>query len=409
MMKEFRKADVNKGVMVNQAVHEKENLGMMKAVDKGVMVDQKVSDIECDVIDVFETEHEREETRNIAQMPQEMKYGEEENIAGSEVDNIEINDLVIDDLVIDDLVIDDLVSTDIVPVASDIERIHEEEDWVDSFLEQVRKSSTSESQIENQVSHKECSKAKLSGRDISVHLKEDITRKQTQVNEKKSYSTNKKPKHALSGVNEIATFDRRENTRNFTKEELLNQRIMDIRKKNEERLKRVKEIEADKTNAELLKHKAISSSKDHQILRAVSGITNVRARGRGRGRGRGRAISQVNNDTNSPRRRVMGRGRGAMRSDNFKERMQNDNVFEDMALPVEKRQMTTKEKEEYCAWKAEREAIEEERLKRHKEAGGKWVREWDQEKIWDDRFRQWVPDASISKTRTWSFRGDEKN
>ena len=353
----------------------------------------------------------------------------------------------------EDSVTNDLVSDDLMCDVSDSEKIDEEENWVESFLEQEGRSSTYGSNVEiDDASEKECLMVELSGSGNSIDLKVESTLKQTGDNEKKPFDSNDKPKQAHLGSKKIVAVDQKEKTaRNFAKEEMLNKRIFEIRKKNEERLRRAEEIEADKRQAEILERKGKLSSADHHIV-AFSRVTNVRARGRGRGRGRG--ISLVNNYTDSPRRTFIGRGRGSMRSDDLKEKIRDKSDLKDTKVEDEVRkdkelasrssrddrkasqlhehwmprndylsirekregqkQMTNKEKEHYSAynaWKNEREAIEEARIKRHKEADGKWVREWDQEKIWDERSRQWVPheQKSIARARNWGFRGKEKN
>ena len=355
-----------------------------------------------------------------------------------------------DDSAFGELVCSDLFVSDV----SDIEKIDEEENWVESFLEQEGRSSTYGSQIEvNDASEKECS---IAGLGNSIDLKVDIALNETRDNEKKSFASDDKPMQAHPGFKKIVTVHEKEKTaRDIAKEEILNKRIIEIRRKNEERLRRAEEIERDKRQAEILERKAKSSSEDHHIV-AVSRVTNVRSRGRGRG------ISQVNKYTDSPRRTFIGRGRGSMRSDDFREKIRGKDNFKDTKVDLEKneqmgdevrkekelasrsswddrrasqlhqhrlprsdylsfrekrkkqKQMTNKEKEEYNAynaWKTEREAIEEARIKRHKEVGGKWVREWDQEKIWDHRSRQWVPNEqeSIERERKWGFRAKEKN
>ena len=53
--------------------------------------------------------------------------------------------------------------------------------------------------------------------------------------------------------------------------------------------------------------------------------------------------------------------------------------------------ITGKERQIYDEWKSERDRIEAERIGRLKEASGKWRRDWDKDKEWDEGNAQWVP------------------
>ena len=227
------------------------------------------------------------------------------------------------------------------------------------------------------------------------------------------------------------------------KEELVEARMRMIRKKNEELMRRQKEIEEDRKNADMYSEMAVKKNPGS----FPSGVNKeVAGTGSGRGRGRGLILREMRKETlkakqweakrreniqkeeeerkkkaesSSPTSRfLVDNGRVDMsKTSGRNERSWGGASFNQVINRVQREKegfrpgrnkgnieltMSGKERREYSHWKEERSRIDEERKARQKKTGN-WSRAWDQTKSWDSRKKMWVNendnDHSFRNTR----------
>lgn len=215
------------------------------------------------------------------------------------------------------------------------------------------------------------------------------------------------------------------------KEELVEAKMRLIRKKNEELIRRKKEVEEDRKNADLYSEMAVKKHPEN----FPSGVTKD-ATTSGRGRGRGLMLQELRKETmkakqweakrreNVRKEEEEQRKRGSNtpsaasrflvddnRVDMSKTRGRNENSwgggsFNKVVNRVQREKegfqsgrfkgnnfiemtMSGKERHEYNQWREERARIDRERKERQKKSGN-WSRDWDQAKVWDPRRKMWV-------------------
>ena len=209
------------------------------------------------------------------------------------------------------------------------------------------------------------------------------------------------------------------------KEEMVEAKMRMIRKKNEELLRRQKEIEEDRKNADLYSEMAV---------RKNPGNFHIDSSNEGWGKGRGQMLQQMRKQTmkakewEAKRRENVKKEEEAQRKqgthasgltsrflvdddrvDMSRTRGRNEHSwgggnFNNVVSRVQREKeasqsgryrrnnemnMSGKERQEYKTWKEERSRIDEERKARQKKAGN-WSRAWDQPKMWDTRKKMWV-------------------
>ena len=224
------------------------------------------------------------------------------------------------------------------------------------------------------------------------------------------------------------------------KEEMVEAKMRMIKKKNEELLRRQKEIEEDRKNADLYSEMAV---------RRNPGNFHIDSSNQGWGKGRGKMLQQMRKQTmkakeweakrkeNIKKEEEAQRKQGAHASgsasrfltdddrvDMSRARGRNEHSwgggnFNNVVNRVQREKeasrsgrfrgnsqmnLSGKERQEYKKWKEERSRIDEERKARQKKAGN-WSRAWDQPKMWDARKRMWVYENDSDDHR---FRGDRR-
>lgn len=227
------------------------------------------------------------------------------------------------------------------------------------------------------------------------------------------------------------------------KEELVEARMRMIRKKNEELMRRQKEIEEDRKNADMYSEMAVKKSPGS----FPSGVNKeVAGTGSGRGRGRGLMLREMRKETLKAKQWEAKRRENIQKEEEERKKkaesssptsrflVDNDRVdmsktsgrneqswggasFNQVINRVQREKesfrpgrnkgnieltMSGKERREYSQWKEERSRIDEERKARQKKTGN-WSRAWDQTKSWDSRKKMWVNendnDNSFRNTR----------
>ena len=246
------------------------------------------------------------------------------------------------------------------------------------------------------------------------------------------------PKESGSGSTNNVTDDKAK------KEELVEARMKMIRKKNEELMKRQKEIEEDRKNADRYSEMAVRKHPEN----FASGVNKESSTpGMGRGRGRGLMLQEMRKETlkakqwEAKRRENIQKEEEEMKRkskpSSSKSRFLADDNRVDMSRTTGRNEhswggarfnqvvkrvqrekegfrsgrgkgniemsMSGKERQEYSKWREERARIDEERKARQKKSGN-WSRAWDQRKIWDPRKKMWVyendaDDHSFQSTR----------
>lgn len=228
------------------------------------------------------------------------------------------------------------------------------------------------------------------------------------------------------------------------KEELVEARMRMIRKKNEELLRRQKEIEEDRKNADM--YSEMAAKKNPGSFSSTGVNKEVAGTGLGRGRGRGLMLREMRKETlkakqweakrreniqkeeeerkkkaesSSPTSRfLVDNNRVDMsKTSGRNERSWGGASFNQVINRVQREKegfrpgrnkgnieltMSGKERREYSQWKEERSRIDKERKARQKKTGN-WSRAWDQTKSWDSRKKMWVNendnDDSFRNTR----------
>lgn len=228
------------------------------------------------------------------------------------------------------------------------------------------------------------------------------------------------------------------------KEELVEARMRMIRKKNEELLRRQKEIEEDRKNADM--YSEMAAKKNPGSFPSTGVNKEVADTGLGRGRGRGLMLREMRKETlkakqweakrreniqkeeeerkkkaessSPPSRFLVDKDRVDMsKTSGRNERSWGGASFNQVINRVQREKegsrpgrnkgnieltMSGKERREYSQWKEERSRIDEERKARQKKTGN-WSRAWDQTKSWDSRKKMWVNendnDDSFRNTR----------
>lgn len=228
------------------------------------------------------------------------------------------------------------------------------------------------------------------------------------------------------------------------KEELVEARMRMIRKKNEELLRRQKEIEEDRKNADM--YSEMAAKKNPGSFPSTGVNKEVAGTGLGRGRGRGLMLREMRKETlkakqweakrreniqkeeeerkkkaefsSTPSRFLVDNDRVDMsKTSGRNERSWGGASFNQVINRVQREKegsrpgrnkgnieltMSGKERREYSQWKEERSRIDEERKARQKKTGN-WSRAWDQTKSWDSRKKMWVNennnDDSFRNTR----------
>lgn len=228
------------------------------------------------------------------------------------------------------------------------------------------------------------------------------------------------------------------------KEELVEARMRMIRKKNEELLRRQKEIEEDRKNADM--YSEMAAKKNPGSFPSTGVNKEVAGIGLGRGRGRGLMLREMRKETlkakqweakrreniqkeeeerkkkaefsSTPSRFLVDNDRVDMsKTSGRNERSWGGASFNQVINRVQREKegsrpgrnkgnieltMSGKERREYSQWKEERSRIDEERKARQKKTGN-WSRAWDQTKSWDSRKKMWVNendnDDSFRNTR----------
>ena len=227
------------------------------------------------------------------------------------------------------------------------------------------------------------------------------------------------------------------------KEELVEARMRMIRKKNEELMRRQKEIEEDRKNADMYSEMAVKKNPAN----FPSGVNKeVAGTGSGRGRGRGLMLREMRKETLKAKQWEAKRRENIQKEEEERKKkaesssptsrflVDNDRVdmsktsgrnerswggasFNQVINRVQREKegfrpgrnkgnieltMSGKERREYSQWKEERSRIDEERKARQKKTGN-WSRAWDQTKSWDSRKKMWVNendnDDSFRNTR----------
>ena len=227
------------------------------------------------------------------------------------------------------------------------------------------------------------------------------------------------------------------------KEELVEARMRMIRKKNEELMRRQKEIEEDRKNADMYSEMAVKKNPGS----FPSGVNKeVAGTGLGRGRGRGLMLREMRKETLKAKQWEAKRRENIQKEEEERKKkaesssptsrflVDNDRVdmsktsgrnerswggasFNQVINRVQREKkgfrpgrnkgnieltMSGKERREYSQWKEERSRIDEERKARQQKTGN-WSRAWDQTKSWDSRKKMWVnenyDDNSFRNTR----------
>lgn len=230
------------------------------------------------------------------------------------------------------------------------------------------------------------------------------------------------------------------------KEELLEARMKMIRKKNEELMKRQKEIEEDRKNADVYSEMAVKKHPENFVL-GVSKDSSTP--GMGRGRGRGLMLKEMRKETLKAKQWEAKRRENIQKEEEERKRGSNaprstpacrflaDDDRVDMSRTTRRNErswggasfnkvvtrvqrekegfpprrhkgniemtMSGRERHEYTQWRKERARIDEERKERQKKSGN-WSRAWDQPKAWDSRKKMWAyennsDDHSFKSTR----------
>ena len=228
------------------------------------------------------------------------------------------------------------------------------------------------------------------------------------------------------------------------KEELVEARMRMIRKKNEELLRRQKEIEEDRKNADM--YSEMAAKKNPGSFPSTGVNKEVAGTGLGRGRGRGLMLREMRKETLKAKQWEAKRRENIQKEEEERKKkaesssptsrflVDNDRVdmsktsgrnerswggasFNQVINRVQREKegfrpgrnkgnieltMSGKERREYSQWKEERSRIDEERKARQKKTGN-WSRAWDQTKAWDSRKKMWVNendnDDSFRNTR----------
>ena len=228
------------------------------------------------------------------------------------------------------------------------------------------------------------------------------------------------------------------------KEELVEARMRMIRKKNEELLRRQKEIEEDRKNADM--YSEMAAKKNPGSFPSTGVNKEVAGTGLGRGRGRGLMLREMRKETLKAKQWEAKRKENIQKEEEERKKkaesssptsrflVDNDRVdmsktsgrnerswggasFNQVINRVQREKegsrpgrnkgnieltMSGKERREYSQWKEERSRIDEERKARQKKTGN-WSRAWDQTKSWDSRKKMWVNendnDDSFRNTR----------
>ena len=228
------------------------------------------------------------------------------------------------------------------------------------------------------------------------------------------------------------------------KEELVEARMRMIRKKNEELLRRQKEIEEDRKNADM--YSEMAAKKNPGSFPSTGVNKEVGGTGLGRGRGRGLMLREMRKETLKAKQWEAKRRENIQKEEEERKKkaesssptsrflVDNDRVdmsktsgrnerswggasFNQVINRVQREKegsrpgrnkgnieltMSGKERREYSQWKEERSRIDEERKARQKKTGN-WSRAWDQTKSWDSRKKMWVNendnDDSFRNTR----------
>ena len=228
------------------------------------------------------------------------------------------------------------------------------------------------------------------------------------------------------------------------KEELVEARMRMIRKKNEELLRRQKEIEEDRKNADM--YSEMAAKKNPGSFPSTGVNKEVAGTGLGRGRGRGLMLREMRKETLKAKQWEAKRRENIQKEEEERKKkaesssptsrflVDNDRVdmsktsgrnerswggasFNQVIYRVQREKegsrpgrskgnieltMSGKERREYSQWKEERSRIDEERKARQKKTGN-WSRAWDQTKAWDSRKKMWVNendnDDSFRNTR----------
>ena len=228
------------------------------------------------------------------------------------------------------------------------------------------------------------------------------------------------------------------------KEELVEARMRMIRKKNEELLRRQKEIEEDRKNADM--YSEMAAKKNPGSFPSTGVNKEVAGTGLGRGRGRGLMLREMRKETLKAKQWEAKRRENIQKEEEERKKkaesssptsrflIDNDRVdmsktsgrnerswggasFNQVINRVQREKegsrpgrskgnieltMSGKERREYSQWKEERSRIDEERKARQKKTGN-WSRAWDQTKSWDSRKKMWVNendnDDSFRNTR----------
>ena len=214
------------------------------------------------------------------------------------------------------------------------------------------------------------------------------------------------------------------------KEELIEARMRMIRKKNEELMRRQREIEEDRKNADMYSEMAVKKNPGS----FPSGVNKeVASTGLGRGRGRGLMLREMRKETLKAKQWEAKRRENIQKEEEERKKkaessnpatrflLDSDRVdmsktsgrneqswgganFNQVVNRVQREKeglrsgrnkgnieltMSGKERREYSQWKEERSRIDEERKARQKKTGS-WSRAWDQSKSWDSRKKMWV-------------------
>jgi len=224
------------------------------------------------------------------------------------------------------------------------------------------------------------------------------------------------------------------------KEEMVEAKMRMIKKKNEELLRRQKEIEEDRKNADLYSEMAVKRN---------PGNFHIDSSNQGWGKGRGQMLQQMRKQTmkakeweakrkeNVKKEEEAQRKQGAHatgsasrfladddRVDMSRTRGRNEHSwgggnFNNVVSRVQREKeasrsgrfrgnnemnLSGRERQEYKKWKEERWRIDEERKARQKKAGN-WSRAWDQPKMWDTRKKMWMYENDADDHR---FRGERR-
>lgn len=186
------------------------------------------------------------------------------------------------------------------------------------------------------------------------------------------------------------------------KERLLQERMEQIRIKNEELLRRHAEIEADKRNADLLSSTAVMDSASRKTAAAAPPAAggdqaHVESKPPAKREPRVKPLAPDEGPPPDPGFRFLAdRLRDQQGGDRGGSRRHRDNYggqdFENVRLAMRhdralqkesggmlppKLGMTGRQRREYEEWKSERSSIDAERLQRQLDAQGNYVREWD--------------------------------